>query len=231
MGAALGAYDGYKYAKKKKLKGWKKAAAIVGGAALGAVNPFKVVKAAKKVVKAAKYTKKALSNTKKLKAASKAVKKVKTTKVKKAKYKAKTVNSKQKQKEKRLKDEKKKLSKKEVKDYAVKATKGPEESKFVVLGTYEKNSPNSYDAFAREIGAQYFHLEDYTTLKQKYSRDEIWKINKQFINNQIKKGRTFVFSHDPDEAVKGTFFEKEVNYLKKKGYSFAETGGKWYAKK
>ena len=87
----MGAYDGYKYAKKKKLKGWKKAAAIAGGAALGAVNPFKVVKAAKKVVKAAKYTKKALSNTKKLKAASKAVKKVKTTKVKKAKYKAKTV--------------------------------------------------------------------------------------------------------------------------------------------
>ena len=28
-GAALGAYDGYKYAKNKNLKGWKKAAAIV----------------------------------------------------------------------------------------------------------------------------------------------------------------------------------------------------------
>ena len=42
----MGAYDGYKYAKKKKLKGWKKGAAILGGAALGVINPFKVVKAA-----------------------------------------------------------------------------------------------------------------------------------------------------------------------------------------
>ena len=46
VGAAMGAYDGYKYAKKKNLKGWKKGAAIVGGAVLGVVNPFKVVKAA-----------------------------------------------------------------------------------------------------------------------------------------------------------------------------------------
>ena len=46
VGAAMGAYDGYKYAKKKNLKGWKKGAAILGGAALGVINPFKVVKAA-----------------------------------------------------------------------------------------------------------------------------------------------------------------------------------------
>ncbi len=51
IGAAMGAYDGYKYAKKKNLKGWKKGAAIVGGAVLGVVNPFKVVKAAKQDTK------------------------------------------------------------------------------------------------------------------------------------------------------------------------------------
>ena len=64
----MGAYDGYKYAKKKNLKGWKKGAAVVGGALLGAVNPFKVVKAAKtgyKAYKASKYTKKAVSAVKK----------------------------------------------------------------------------------------------------------------------------------------------------------------------
>ncbi len=87
----MGAYDGYKYAKKKKLKGWKKAAAIAGGAALGAVNPFKVVKAAGKLYKAAKYSKKVRRATKKLKAAGKSLKKTKTTKVKKKKAKAKTV--------------------------------------------------------------------------------------------------------------------------------------------
>ncbi len=80
VGAALGAYDGYKYAKKKKLKGWKKAAAITGGAALGVVNPFKVVKVAKtgyKAYKAAKYTKSAVSAVKKSKTIVRAAAKAK----------------------------------------------------------------------------------------------------------------------------------------------------------
>jgi len=88
----MGAYDGYKYAKKKKLKGWKKAAAIVGGAALGAVNPCKVAKAAKKVYKFAKSARKAYKAgklKKKAKAVARLVKsKVKRT-VKKAAAKAK----------------------------------------------------------------------------------------------------------------------------------------------
>ena len=82
VGAAMGAYDGYKYAKKKKLKGAKKAAAIVGGALLGAVNPGKVVKAASKAVK---YTKKAVKAAKAKKAAKKASKAAKTTKAKNTK--------------------------------------------------------------------------------------------------------------------------------------------------
>jgi len=49
--------DGYSYAKKKNLKGWKKAGAIVGGAVLGTVNPFKklkITKVTKKVKQVAK---------------------------------------------------------------------------------------------------------------------------------------------------------------------------------
>ena len=52
--------DGYSYAKKKNLKGWKKAGAIVGGAVLGTVNPFKklkITKVTKKVKQVAKKTK------------------------------------------------------------------------------------------------------------------------------------------------------------------------------
>lgn len=82
VGAVMGAYDGYMYAKKKKLSGWKMAAAIVGGAALSAINPFKVVKAASKVVKVAKFTKKAKSGFSKLKAAKRILKKPKLPKVK-----------------------------------------------------------------------------------------------------------------------------------------------------
>ena len=61
IGGAMGAYDGYKYAKKKGYKGWKKYAVIAGGAVLGAVNPFQVLKAVRvgyKGYKAVKYTKK-----------------------------------------------------------------------------------------------------------------------------------------------------------------------------
>ncbi len=109
VGAALGAYDGYKYAKKKKLKGVKKAAAIVGGAVLGAVNPFKVVKAAKKVYKAAKYTKKARSTYKKAKSIKKIAKKTKVTKVKVKKYKQHKNPAKVKKKAKKVKKSDKKL--------------------------------------------------------------------------------------------------------------------------
>ena len=82
VGAAMGAYDGYKYAKKKNLKGWKKGAAILGGAVLGVVNPFKVVKAARtgyKAYKASKYTKKAVSTVKKAKTVKKVATKPKKT--------------------------------------------------------------------------------------------------------------------------------------------------------
>ena len=95
--AALGAYDGYKYAKNKNLKGWKKAAAIVGGAVIGAVNPFKVVKAVKtvsKVYKASKYTKAATSAKKTATAAKKVTAKPKQTVV--AKKIAQTVKKQQK---------------------------------------------------------------------------------------------------------------------------------------
>lgn len=92
VGAASGAYDGYKYAKKKKYKGWRKAAAIAGGAVLGAVNPFKVFKAARtgyRAYKACKYAKKARSGVKKAKASKKFKLKARNTKVAKKKYKVK----------------------------------------------------------------------------------------------------------------------------------------------
>ena len=93
LGAAMGAYDGYKYAQKKNLKGWKKGAAILGGATLGAVNPFKVVKAVKtgyKAYKATKYGKKAASALKKAKTVKRVKAKPKITTVTKKSIKAKS---------------------------------------------------------------------------------------------------------------------------------------------
>ncbi|MDY5286184.1 MAG: polymorphic toxin-type HINT domain-containing protein [Lentihominibacter sp.] len=92
VGAAMGAYDGYKYAKKKGYKGWKKYAAIAGGAALGVVNPFKVFKVARtgyKTYKAVKYSKKARAAYKATKVTKKAKAKPKHTVVMKKNTKAK----------------------------------------------------------------------------------------------------------------------------------------------
>ena len=88
----MGAYDGYKYAKKKGYKGWKMYASIAGGAALGVVNPFKVFKVAKtgyKTYKAIKYSKKARAAYKATKVTKKAKAKPKSTVVMKKNTKAK----------------------------------------------------------------------------------------------------------------------------------------------
>ena len=97
VGAAMGAYDGYKYAKKKGYKGWKMYASIAGGAALGAVNPFKIFKMAKsgyKAYKAVKYTKKARNVYKKTKRVVKVRAKPKPTVVAKKQVKSKAKASK-----------------------------------------------------------------------------------------------------------------------------------------
>ncbi len=93
IGAVMGAYDGYMYAKKHKLTGWKKAAAIAGGAALGAVDPCKIIKVASKAVKLAKV---ARSGYKKVKTVIKATKKSKVVKVVKKKILKKTTVTKSK---------------------------------------------------------------------------------------------------------------------------------------
>ena len=77
INAGFGALDGYSYAKKKNLKGLKKAGAIVGGAVLGTVNPFKKLKVTKVAKKVKKVAKKAKSTKVVAKRVSKAARKAK----------------------------------------------------------------------------------------------------------------------------------------------------------
>ena len=114
VGAAMGAYDGYKYAKKKGYKGWKMYASIAGGAALGAVNPFKIFKMAKsgyKAYKAVKYTKKARNVYKKTKRVVKVKAKPKATVVAKKQVKSKAKVSKAKKNTRVVKKQTKSVSK------------------------------------------------------------------------------------------------------------------------
>ena len=73
--AGFGALDGYSYAKKKNLKGWKKAGAIVGGAVLGTINPFKKLKVSKVVKRVTKVAKKRKSTKAIVKRVSRSVRK------------------------------------------------------------------------------------------------------------------------------------------------------------
>ncbi|MEG1411367.1 MAG: polymorphic toxin-type HINT domain-containing protein [Terrisporobacter sp.] len=102
INAGFGAIDGYNYAKKKNLKGIKKVGAIVGGAVLGTIDPFKkvkVAKSAKKVKKIAKKRKSTKVVAKRVKKATKKASKSKTSskklskKVSKAPKKKKTKKS------------------------------------------------------------------------------------------------------------------------------------------
>jgi hypothetical protein len=47
------------------------------------------------------------------------------------------------------------------------------------------------------------------------NRDEMWRVNEKFLDDQIDKGKEIFFSHDPWKA--NGYFEKEVLYLIDKG--------------
>ena len=114
VGAAMGAYDGYKYAKKKGYKGWKKYAAIAGGAALGAVNPVKILKMAQggyRAYKAGKYSKEARAAYKATKGLTKTRAKPKSTTVAKKQLQSKAKASKAKKTKKVVKKQNKKIKK------------------------------------------------------------------------------------------------------------------------
>lgn len=109
------------------------------------------------------------------------------------------------------------------------ATKNANKRK-VMLGHYSPDPTKvSYD---REAGESFtfFHLENWNVVNNAVneSRDEIWKINKEFIKKQFDLGKEFHFSHDPNYPEAGSFFEDEVNYLKELGFTkFVKDGKHW----
>lgn len=60
--------------------------------------------------------------------------------------------------------------------------------------------------------------------------DEIWRINKQFLDEQMALKKEFWLSHDPFSPKEGEFFAREINYLIKKGVTnFVNIGNLWKA--
>lgn len=65
--------------------------------------------------------------------------------------------------------------------------------------------------------------------------DEIWKVNQQFIDEQIASNKNILLSNDPYKGYyfpDGTsrFYQREIDYISSKGYTFKETtDGLWNA--
>ena len=109
------------------------------------------------------------------------------------------------------------------------ATKNAD-SDTVLLGK-ETPGSDSYDVLAQQRGETYFRIDNWDEVTQTMSRDEIWDVNKSFLDQQWSAGKDFVFSHDPSKATGA--FAKEVEHLKNLGVKGFEptSDGLWKAVK
>lgn len=75
------------------------------------------------------------------------------------------------------------------------------------LSSYITKAGNDYTYF--DFGDKWDEAYNFVNKND----DEIWKINKKFIDDQIANGKEFWFSHDPFSPKNGQFYAREVNYL------------------
>ena len=125
---------------------------------------------------------------------------------------------------------------KQIDDYVGLATKQGNQSK-VMLGMYDGGGANSY---LEKAGSNHTYF-DMGTAKWDEAKnlvsggsndwvDEMWEINKKFIDNQHSGGKEFWFSHDPYSPLNDQFYAREVNYLIDLGVqNFEQVGDLWKA--
>ena len=108
------------------------------------------------------------------------------------------------------------------------------DSDTVVLG-----STGKYDIIAETEGYTYFKMSDdvWTSLEKESggNYDEIWKVNQQFIDEQIAANKNILLSNDPyqgyyfDDGAR-RFYQREIDYILSKEYTFELTSdGLWKA--
>ena len=126
-----------------------------------------------------------------------------------------------------------KFTQAQIDEYVKFATQYPQENK-VMLGMWDNGKPSSY---VNKAGKEYTHFnmgdEWYKaeTLVNG-SKDEMWRINKQFIYEQYKAipKKEFWFSHDPFSPTIDQYFSAEVLYLIDLGVKdFEKVGDLWRA--
>jgi len=121
----------------------------------------------------------------------------------------------------------------QIDNYVTLATKNPEAKK-VMFGMWEDGAPTSY---VNKAGKEYtyFDMGDEWNKAEALvnkSRDEMWRINKQFIDEQYRTTpkKEFWFSHDPFSPTINQYFSDEVLYLIDLGMKdFEKVGDLWRA--
>lgn len=88
----------------------------------------------------------------------------------------------------------------------------------VVLGKYIPNDPASYEAVAQRTGSTYFSMGDWNAVVSEIGEDRMRNINRSFLDQQITKGKKFIFTADPATARVGTYTELEYKYLQASGF-------------
>ncbi|EDY16742.1 hypothetical protein CfE428DRAFT_5705 [Chthoniobacter flavus Ellin428] len=101
---------------------------------------------------------------------------------------------------------------------AAQATRNPS-SDTLVLGHFSRTG-TTYTKVAAHYGASYLKIENWGAVTKGLSQNEIWMINETFLKQQIRQGKEILFSHDPQSARRGSFFEREVDFLRHLGYHF-----------
>lgn len=123
------------------------------------------------------------------------------------------------------------LTLQQIDDWVKFATKQNDKSK-VMFGMWDGGGVNSYTSKA---GTEYTYFDFGDKWDELYnlvnkSDDEIWKINKEFIDRQRSANKEFWFSHDPFSAKNEQFFAREVNYfIDLKVKNFQKIGDLWKA--
>lgn len=98
----------------------------------------------------------------------------------------------------------------------------------VILGKYIAASTSSYEQVAISKNATYFDVKVWNAIEGMLTTSQMWGINKAFLDQQIKQGKTFVFTSDPILAKQDSYMGMEYKYLSDQGYKFTESAGGMY---
>jgi hypothetical protein len=96
-------------------------------------------------------------------------------------------------------------------------------------------SQKSYREQAREKGNTYFDLGEkgWNDALEKVGgdMDQMWRIKKQFLDEQAAQGKSFDLASDPSPGSESCigFYRREIAYLRKLGYKVVRQGEVWYA--